>query len=329
MFEKIVHMLYYLINILFITAISITLYGVSKHPLTNPLSLTNVVWVWFVLFIVAILFVISIDSLRKFTLKAIQFLWSKRKIIGPIVFIILMIYQFIVLRLITTSIGWDVGRIFTASSDLLTKNDPTAANLYLSMNPNNSFFFFMMHGLASLAESFSPGLGTSWLYWQTINTLLLDFSIISLFWAIRRIFNEESAFFATTLASLSLMISPWILVPYTDILSFFIQSILLLLGAFAFTTKNSILKSLYSVGLGLFFGISFLIKPTNLIVLIAIFIIIELKSFEKHRYTYFLKPINIIAASVAILTFLTVTVSFNYYLDHQTIVTYDESKEKV
>lgn len=329
MTQKISLAMYHLINVLFITAMMLTFYGVVNQGLFNPLILTNGVWVAFLIFVLAMMLILGQKSLRKLAQCCLSFVWSKRQILGPLSFVMLIVLQIGLIKLISAPIGWDVGRLFISNVDLLLEGNPNHANIYLSMNPNNSFFFFMMHHLSLLAEKFSSGLGSSWLFWQGLNTVFLDLGILILFFAARTFYNEKLAYLVAFLASFSLMLSPWVLVPYTDIFSFLLQALLLLLASQVLRSHNMLVRIVLSLALGFVIAVSFLTKPTNLIILIAALLIMAFKFIEKPKRIGNFGKSHILAVGIMILVSLATLWSFDTYKERQNIVTYDESAEKI
>ncbi|WP_237540413.1 hypothetical protein [Enterococcus faecalis] len=53
---------------------------------------------------------------------------------------ITVVFQIIIVAVTTAPIGWDVGSIFNGLKNLDVTNE--SISNYLSMYPNNSFFFF-------------------------------------------------------------------------------------------------------------------------------------------------------------------------------------------
>ncbi|WP_254677932.1 hypothetical protein [Enterococcus faecalis] len=66
-----------------------------------------------------------------------------KKHLKKITFILIaitVVFQIIIVAVTTAPIGWDVGSIFNGLKNLDVTNE--SISNYLSMYPNNSFFFF-------------------------------------------------------------------------------------------------------------------------------------------------------------------------------------------
>ena len=59
---------------------------------------------------------------------------------------VLVILQMVLLTHISGYTDWDVGGIFKGARAIILNNNNADISRYLSWNPNNSFFFFIMYG---------------------------------------------------------------------------------------------------------------------------------------------------------------------------------------
>ena len=137
-------------------------------------------------------------------------------LITGIYFIFGFCLQVFILTNISAPIGWDVSAIFNGVS-ALPENKEVISN-YLSINPNNSFFFFLMYGISKVMNLFNHTWGSSWFVWQLWNIIFMDIGFVILFKAAKYLFNKKVAYLTFYLASFSLMFSPWILVAWTIIM---------------------------------------------------------------------------------------------------------------
>ena len=89
------------------------------------------------------------------------------------------------------------------------------------------------------------------------------------------------------------------------------------------------LRAILSMALGFVVAIGFLTKPINLIIVIAVLIILTVKLIEKTKLISTLNKSNVLMIALMGLVILATTFSFQTYKDHQRIVTYDETTEKI
>ncbi len=228
------------------------------------------------------------------------------------IFLILFVIQLILVVTLSGYTDWDVGGVFEYTKQLMQDNDGTKINEYLSKNPNNAFFFFMMYGWSYFGNLLSPGLGNEWYFWQFLNILVIDIGIFILYFIARDHFTKKTGVIAVILAILTLGFSGWILVPYTDTFSFTLTAIFLY---FLFKKDNDQLY--YPILLGILLSIGYLIKPSLIIPYIA-FIIIRL----------FTAKIQIKKLLITIICFMMGIFTYQYQLANQTIIQLDHDQGK-
>lgn len=123
---------------------------------------------------------------------------------------------------------------------------------------------------------------SSWIYFQLLNIFFIDLSIFFLYKAADNLFNKRIAYISVYLYIFWFVLSPWIQVPYSDTLMVLLTSIV-----FFFYSKIVINKSFSFPNLlflGIFIGISYLIKPSSIIYVVSFFIIYFLKSIINENY---------------------------------------------
>lgn len=119
----------------------------------------------------------------------------------------------------------------------------------------------------------------------------------------------------------SLALSPWLLVLYTDSLSFMFVSLVLLVYSFLGKRINIIL---YVFFLGILCGITFLIKPSAIIFLIAwtiVFIVIFVANYKNRKY------VNILSVCLFVIGMVSSVTTFTIYKNQQTVIQYDKEKQ--
>nr|OTP46901.1 hypothetical protein A5881_003524 [Enterococcus termitis] len=212
--------LFSLLNYLFLLSILYTLYGTLRSSLLDISNINDKIWPFLLIlfFIICIAFIPTTS--RSYIQKKLKPLFSffKKNIgmITKLLFVIGFILQVIILYYIHVPIGWDVDGIYSGVTEL-TKNSPDSiASIYLSKNPNNSLFFFLMYFISQIGNFIHHSLGNSWMFWQLTNTIFMDIGFIFIFLAAKNLFNKKIAYLSFYLAFISLALSSWMLVVYTD-----------------------------------------------------------------------------------------------------------------
>lgn len=312
------------INGLFLFFISITLIGAFRSDNLKISTLTNHFFLILLIAILAIVVLLFSKHAKKWIDK---YLFGVKKIfveniglITGIYFIFGFCLQVFILTNISAPIGWDVSAIFNGVS-ASPENKEVISN-YLSINPNNSFFFFLMYGISKVMNLFNHTWGSSWFVWQLWNIIFMDIGFFILFKAAKHLFNKKVAYLTFYLASFSLMFSPWILVPYTDVIMIPVISAVLLLYAKQIEIKNSGVWNLIFIGILL--GICYLLKPSSIVFLIAWTIIMGIKLLTTGK----LYKKNVLSFFVAMFFFIITVGCFSIFQKQQTIVNYDAEMQK-
>ncbi|MCD5003728.1 glycosyltransferase family 39 protein [Enterococcus saccharolyticus] len=313
---------YDLIDYLYFIIIILMIFGAVRSKNFNVENLSNSFWGIVLVILIGILIFNFKPSFKKWGqewFKAFNNLFIDR--IGRIslsLFVLAILLQIVILLNVSMPIGWDVGTLYRGVNTFPNSNP--WISVYLSENPNNSLFFFLMYGYKMVLGFFK--IDSTWLTWQLLNIVLLDLGIVLIFKATYRIFGKTIAYVATYLTSMSLMFSPWILVPYTDII--IIPVIALIMFLYSKIKVDSInLKEL--ILLGFFITVSYLLKPSSVVFLIAWFLISLIRVGMKETANLKQNTIKIlICISVILLTFF----GFNFFKSHQKAISYDDNKAK-
>ncbi|MBO1308705.1 hypothetical protein JZO70_21200 [Enterococcus sp. 669A] len=248
--------------------------------------------------------------------------WANRRIITLLLSILVFIAQLIVIKTVSAPISWDVGSIY---GGVQAMPDSEYISNYLSINPNNSFFFFIMY-LCNKIMNFLVSGNIGWVHWQLFNALVLDISFVVLSKAASNLFSVKIGYTVFYFSLFSLSLSPWILVPYTDTFSFgLISSIFLIYSIYRCSIKKSA-KVVLRILLSVLIGLAFLLKPSSIIFFIAwtLFKAVELiyeekKSVQVHKLFVFIQ---------SIILFLSAIIFFNLFLNHQKLVSIDDEQAK-
>ena len=231
----------------------------------NNSKFSNCIVVLFLIIAILILRKVSV-KFRKCNMKA-----EYIDIIIKILFFGLLFFQFIVIESILFKTRWDVEQIMNAANDLsktgvLSNNNYYSQYPYFDIYPNNVLLTFIFSLIIRLGNMFNFHNGYKMCV--CVGTLLVDLSGIFLSKTVYNLTeNNKLKLLSFILFVLLIGISPWFLIPYSDTYSIFLTTLVL----YNYTKKEKKYLNYFAIGLISCFG--YLIKPTCLIVLIAIFIV--------------------------------------------------------
>ncbi|SEK53412.1 conserved hypothetical integral membrane protein [Alkalibacterium pelagium] len=329
--EKIGTFLLDLLDYIFLLIIGFTLFLSLQN---NKLRLENIHEYVFTAVLVVILIISSLCFSKKIRIKTketvISFfrkVYSKITVLTIILFVSVVIFQIILLYHITTPIGWDVGSIFRGVINL--PENPNRLNNYLSVNPNNSFFAFSMFLITQVLNRLSPSgsFGETWLAWQLFNTFLLDVGFVLIFLAGKKLFNREIAYISFYLSFIPLSLSPWILVPYTDVIMIPVIGFIFYMYALLKSEDASLIwRVVLSSAIGILTGVSFLLKPSSVIFLIAWFLIEVLKVITWKKYSLINSKVILVVLFIS--SFVGTIEVYNIFESNQQLITIEEERAK-
>jgi len=231
----------------------------------QPLLLSNRIIFFLSSLIVLILILLQQAMFRKSILsdKYIKlFIFANTLVFAVQIFITKNIYFFT---------GWDAGAIRKTVFDLLYNNGVIGkGNQYYwySLNPNNlnltGIFFIIQKIFMSLGFKDYVGL-------LIVNCIVVNIAgIFTFFCSLRITKNKRYAFFSWIIYTFLVSLSPWISIPYSDTYSIIFPILAYYLYITRAGNENNYLRW-FLIGLICFLG--YTIKPTSIIVLIAIIII--------------------------------------------------------
>ncbi|MEG0297403.1 MAG: hypothetical protein RR620_11860 [Clostridium sp.] len=201
-----------------------------------------------------------------------KFTWIKRNLKFKLVLIglIVFIMQLILAKSIYFQSGWDVRAIIN-NAEFIVSNPEAFEYNYFMMYPNNIFLLLVFSKVYKLAEMLEF-IDYRFLL-VIINIVMVDLAIIMTILISKRIFNKKSVIVASSLFGLLFAFSPWIVVPYSDTLSMVFPIAILYIYIVQKGINNRWYKfSLYAL-MGCLTAVGSQIKPTVMIVVIAIFIL--------------------------------------------------------
>lgn len=290
-----------------------------EYSYLNKVKNSNYIYLIIIFFaIVAILVLIKLLSKNKEKIdKLLEKVYKKDKLIIGLLFVVLFIFQIVTLQNIYFESGWDVGIIYTRvehflRSGIIELNTYFKKYPYFSIYPNNLFLANVFVIIGKIAMVFYE----NWSYilykiFVIIDIILIDLAGIIMVKTIGNFIDKKSLKLLGALLYIAFIgLSPWFMIPYSDTYSIIFPISIL----YNYTKKE---KKWYNyLMIGLLSYIGYCIKPTNIIMLIAIIIVeiykllFKLKEKEQLKLklkSWIIAGIGILIAIIINLVLLNVT----------------------
>ncbi len=238
---------------------------------------------------------------------------------------LLFALQVIYVLEIRTFIGWDCG-VLTSTA---YRPDMHSAGDYFSTYPNNLFLLFVFRTVTWVCTQLHWGMTEYYTILILINVIAVDVAISCIIWAAKRLFGTRKAYLTWMVCIALLGFMPWLIVPYSDTLSMPFPAAILFFYVCLKQSGQKTHKVLCGIAMGLCTAIGYLVKPTVVIVLIAIGCV-ELATglrrgmFAGTRLTDWCRA-AVPAVCVGLSILLTLS-AFQCFLDRQTAIEIQEEK---
>lgn len=202
---------------------------------------------------------------------------NKYKKILLFLFILIGILQIIIIVNAYFYTDWDVKVI----RDLVTKYLKTNSlrdEYYLSIYPNNILLTAILICINKI-----PFIGSNYFTVLFINAFLVNLAGLFTCLSLKNIHSKKASLISYAFMIPLILLSPWIIIPYTDTMGLFFTAIIIYL----YSRKE---KKIYDYFFISFFAIiGYYIKPTVIIILMAIIIIEILSNYNKINIRYLKK----------------------------------------
>lgn len=235
----------------------------------NSVNLPNIILILTGLISLIVIYMAYIKVLR----KRIYNISSKKYHIALITgFIILFIVQCFIAYNIYFPTGWDVGVLRRVSDEMaqtgIKLNPDFISWGYYAANPNNVFLTSLFTLIKDIALKI--GVLSGEFYVVILSIVSVNISGIFTVYTVNKLFKKRGAVLAAFFIFVVLIgLSPWIIIPYSDTYVLALTTLTLMLYVGMKTSKMAWLRWFL---IFLSAGIGYLIKPTCIIVLIAIII---------------------------------------------------------
>ena len=234
---------------------------VRIHPLSN---LSLLVIALFTLIVLIIFY-------KKLLKKYVDLLNKKQcSILLMFYFLVAFALQIFLIKKIFFLTGWDVGQLRCAADQAaqgLKFQSGNEYNYYFSFYPNNVFILFISTIITKVAYIIGMD---SHLLLSIVGALSVNVSIILLVKIVGLItHNKHLCVLAIFISTIFIMFTPWIIIPYSDTYAMFFTTVVL----YVYLNKDNLNKYVSAFFIVLFAFIGYKVKPTVIIVLIAIILI--------------------------------------------------------
>lgn len=201
---------------------------------------------------------------RQINLKAVKWLSTKWTFM-----ILVGIYQIVLLVAIAGETGFDSGIVKWAAASPSIEGGSYLAN-YFSQYPNNLMLMFLERGIYHISQGLN--ITNFMITLDVVNLVLIDIAIFLIALMLRKYLKSAILW---TMIPLVLLISPWIIVVYSDTFVLpFVAGMVLLLSLIVTSwqqEQESWLRLTWQSGLlGIVSWVAYELKPTAIILLIAV-----------------------------------------------------------
>lgn len=245
-----------------------------EYNYRNDVKLNNYIFFLVVFLIIGILFALKklLENKQDKVQKIVSKIESKSTLIIVILFILLIIFQALMIRNLYFETKWDLEHVIGTLRNFLEtgvfdNHAYIGSYPYFSIYPNNLFLANVFCVIGKMVMIFFQ---EKYVYGALviIGTILVDISGILTVKTIGNFTDKKIFKIVGVLVFMAFVgVSPWLLVPYSDTYSIMFPIAVL----YNYTKKDKKLYNYLLIGLCSYLG--YLIKPTVIIVLIAIAII--------------------------------------------------------
>lgn len=212
-------------------------------------------------------------TLKEWVVFIYRWMKSHKVIIGISYFVLLFVVQYNIASNLYQKIGWDVSIVWDIVTDWMT-NENAVTSSYIKLYPNNIGLCL----LYSFLRSFVSNSEMASQYWfvVVVNLLAIDIGIYISYRLANRLFGFGAAVCSTLLLSVLVGLSGYMIVPYTDTLTFFIPVMVLYLYLLIKDYhEKALVQGSCALGIAILLIWGYHLKPQCIIVGIAI-VLVEL-----------------------------------------------------
>lgn len=234
-------------------------------------------------------------------------------------FAILAFVQMVAVYSSSTSFGWDTGVVVQTANTIKGPNDMSFSNNYYSMYPNNLLLVYLYYYLSSIGDKSNIFRDLA-LY----NIVFIDLAMYFVYRITNRLKDQNAAIAALIISTCIWGVFPWILVPYSDVISMPITTGLIYLGIKYYDAVTLKRRVIYVISFVILLFVGYEIKPTNVIVFIALSMV-GVFLYMTFGIKPLLKHMGMVGAITVVLVIMTKVWSY-YIYDVQSDLVLDREK---
>lgn len=226
-------------------------------------------------------------------------------------------WQFIILYFLHGNSWWDPGIIEKAAMG----QHNWLGKKYFEYYPNTFLLFVIEHFIFEVCGE--PNFSGFLMILGTINIVMLDVAFVILVYSTYRIYKNKHITLITAFLSWILMVlSPYFIIFYSDIPSFLISSLFILLYSLISGKTIKLKKRLiYSIALGLLTCLAYYTKPSLVIFDIALGMVVVIKIIDEKRVSKGL----IVCVLIVATTFIGSFSAFRLYQHNNSFIKIDKN----
>ena len=187
------------------------------------------------------------------------------------------------------SCGWDCGGVMMNAYELVMNNNINS--YYFSRCPNNIGMLLIVTYITKFIRLFCvPTMEQVYLFTIIFNIIIVDISAILTFSVCKRLFENKIGYFSILFIIPLIMFLPYIIIPYTDTISMIFPILILYVYIKIKEENNRKIKNILIFLEGILTILGYYIKPTAVIVTIAI-CIVEILRYKKIKIVSFINVV--------------------------------------
>lgn len=278
--EKLVHIVF---SLIFVILAFFTLFHFEKYTLKFEHSILKTI-----VFAVCAFFIVEgyVTGLEKSR--------NKENLVRIIFAVVLCIVQLLFFLKVMTPIGWDVMEVVNSAEFGMYNGD------YFTRLPQNLLLHLLLRSWWQLFD-FIPSMSALRIM-EILNLFCVDISLLMLYFLAKKMYGQKIAdrIFASSI--LLIAFHPTLTTIYSDTMAMPYPIGILFFAVYGYDAKKKFVKMLCGAGIGMFCVVGYNIKPTSVIVAIAVLIFMILK----YKKNCSLKTCSIIVISATICAIITV-----------------------
>lgn len=198
-----------------------------------------------------------------------------------LVMVAIFVIQIILANLTYADCGWDCGIVVRQAVNLL--NGENFDTHYFAVCSNNIGILLISKYILKFTSLFTTvTLQNAFFSMIIFNIVMIDISAVLTFYLCKKLLGNKSAYFSLLFIVPLILFSPYIIVPYTDTITMVFPIAIMYTYVIIKEEKEPVKKNILALIEGILVITGFFIKPTAIIMMIAI-AIIELLQINKTK----------------------------------------------